>query len=69
MRFYRVFPMAWLAGILVSLLTGCGSTSSTVMEQKSTGTQLLELKEAHDKGVINDKEYERMRKRIVREND
>lgn len=57
-----------LAGALL-VLPGCGSSPRPATGEKSAGTQLIELKEARDKGLITEKEYERMRKRIVREHD
>lgn len=35
----------------------------------SAGEQLLELSVAKEKGLITEREYERMRRRIVRDND
>ena len=59
--------------LLISLAGCCcggGSDTTTVVEkqpiqQSSVGEQLLKLKEAHDQGIINDKEYESARKKIL----
>ena len=49
---------------------GCrSSASATVKPAGSAGQQLMDLKKARDSGLITDKEYERMRKKIVKEND
>lgn len=64
----RLVPWALLPATVL-LLTACGSTSQPYTTDKSAGQQLLELQEAHDKGLISDREFERMRRRIVREND
>ncbi|MGE3310160.1 MAG: SHOCT domain-containing protein [Limisphaerales bacterium] len=50
-------------------VAGCGSSKPTPVSSKSAGEQLLELNEAKEKGLISDREYERMRKNIVRSND
>ena len=50
-------------------LPGCGRSQRqrVTVEQSapSTGQQLKELKEAYEVGAINEKEYNRIRKRIV----
>ena len=49
---------------------GCRSSSSTTVNPAgSAGQQLMDLKKARDTGLITEKEYERMRKKIVKEND
>ena len=68
----RIFPLALhalVAAGAVLVLPGCGSSPRPVTNEKSAGTQLIELKDARDKGLITEKEYERMRKRIVRDHD
>ncbi len=62
--------MIWkmpLAAILAAgLLYGCGSNKPAGPRVDVTiGQQLIELKEAHDTGAMNDKEYDRMRKKLV----
>ncbi|MFN0066652.1 MAG: SHOCT domain-containing protein [Limisphaerales bacterium] len=53
-----------------TLLTGCGGGGTTVQNTgKSAGEQLEDLGKARDQGLISDREYDRMRKRIVRDND
>ncbi|GAB5450998.1 MAG: hypothetical protein Hals2KO_13260 [Halioglobus sp.] len=47
-------------------LTGCGSsTKTTVQNTETQGQQLMDLKEAYDKGVISEKEYKRAKKEIL----
>jgi uncharacterized membrane protein len=57
------------AGIvaLVITLSGCGGTDTrtTVQSSQTQGKQLLDLKEAYDKGVITEKEYERTKEDIL----
>jgi hypothetical protein len=58
-----------LAAIVVTLtltLTACGSsTKTTVTNSETQGQQLIDLKEAYDKGVITEKEYERAKEDIL----
>ena len=59
-----------LAAIIVALslsLTAWGgsSTKTTVTNQETQGKQLMDLKEAYDKGVISEKEYEKAKERIL----
>ena len=58
-----------LAAIVVTLtltLTACGSsTKTTVTNSETQGQQLIDLKEAYDKGVISEKEYERAKEDIL----
>lgn len=52
------------------ILTGCSGGGARVQTNtKSAGQQLQELDKAREQGLVSDREYERMRKRIVREND
>ncbi len=51
------------------IVAGCGSSQPVPVPTKSAGEQLLELNEAKEKGLISDREYERMRSKIVRSND
>lgn len=52
---------------LVLGLAGCGGsdTRTTVQSQETQGKQLLDLKEAYDKGVISEKEYENTKEDIL----
>lgn len=55
----------------ISLLGGCSCSSGggdddvKVIQQQSYGQQLMDLDEAHKKGLMTDKEYEKSRKAIV----
>lgn len=48
-------------------LGGCGGsdTRTTVQSKETQGKQLLDLKEAYDKGVITEKEYENTKEDIL----
>ncbi|CAA0126282.1 Uncharacterised protein [Halioglobus japonicus] len=52
---------------LVMALSGCGGTDTrtTVQSSQTQGKQLLDLKEAYDKGVITEKEYEDTKEDIL----
>jgi uncharacterized membrane protein len=59
-----------LATVIMALtlsLTACGgsSTKTTVNNQETQGKQLMDLKEAYDKGVITEKEYEKAKEDIL----
>ena len=52
--------------IAAILLYGCGSPPPPRPRVEVTiGQQLIELKEAHDAGALNDKEYDRQRKKLI----
>lgn len=51
-------------------LVGCGTdTQVTSTTERSVGQQLTDLSEAHQQGIITDREYEKLKKAIIREND
>ena len=50
---------------LVLSLSACGS-STTVKQTETQGQQLLDLKEAYDKGVITEKEYNKTKSQILK---
>jgi hypothetical protein len=56
-----------LAGL--SLLTGCGSTKVTTQSKESVGQQLMDLDKVYKEGVITQQDYEKLKRKIVREND
>ncbi len=51
---------------LVLTLTACGGSTTTVKQTETQGQQLMDLKEAYDKGVINEKEYNSTKKKILK---
>ena len=52
---------------LTAGLTACGGndTQTTVKTTETQGQQLLDLKEAYDKGVITENEYKRTKNEIL----
>lgn len=53
--------------VLLLGLSGCGGndTQTTVKTTETQGKQLLDLKEAYDKGVITESEYKRTKNEIL----
>lgn len=73
----RVISRLQASGLAVALgclalapavLTGCGSTTK-VQQSHSVGQQLQDLDKSYKDGVITQKEYERLKRRIIRDND
>jgi hypothetical protein len=56
------------AMLLALSLGGCGGDETVVknVSQQSTGQQLLSLKEALDKGIITQDQYEQQKKVILK---
>jgi hypothetical protein len=60
------WKMPLSAVLTASLLYGCSSPKPTGPRVDVTiGQQLIELKEAHEVGALNDKEYDRQRKKLI----
>ena len=57
---------AVLALTMVLGMTACGGGSTTVKQTESQGKQLIDLKEAYDKGVITEKEYKSTKSKILK---
>ncbi len=52
------------------MLVSCGSsTNVTNTKESSVGRQLTELQDAHARGLVTDREYSKLRKAIIRDND
>ena len=47
-------------------VTACGGSTTTVKQTDTQGQQLMDLKEAYDKGVITEKEYNSTKKKILK---
>lgn len=55
---------------LSASLTGCGSsTKVTNTAQTSVGQQLVDLDNARARGIITEKEYNRLKKAVIKNND
>ena len=74
MRNHFKIPLAigaFVAAVLtLSALPGCGG-GTTIREnnQSSVGQQLQDLDKAYKDGVITQKDYEKLKKKIIKEND
>jgi hypothetical protein len=66
----KVMLICLLAAAVLSLtlLPGCGSTTH-VQNQTSVGQQLQDLDKSYKDGLITQKEYEKLKKKIIKEND
>lgn len=70
MRIICIIPHVLVAAALF-LCVACRSSSTTTVTpgSASVGQQLIDLKKAYDSGAISQKEYESMRKALVKQND
>ena len=65
----KYFRMILLASVLSSpvFYSGCGGGGAEIQSNNTTlGKELMDLSEAHEKGVISDKEYENARSRLLK---
>lgn len=59
-----------LALVISALLSGCGGgTTVTSKNERSVGQQLTDLSNARLQGIISEKEYEKLKRAIIRDND
>lgn len=58
---YAVLALTMVLGV-----AACGGGSTTVKQTETQGQQLLDLKEAYDKGVITEKEYKSTKSKILK---
>jgi hypothetical protein len=65
------FTTGTIPVVLLLLTAGCGSTkvATHTNTNATVGQQLMDLKHARDQGLINDKEYEKLREAIVEKNE
>lgn len=54
------------AAAIVLSLSACGGSTTTVQQTETQGQQLIDLKVAYDKGIINEKEYNKTKKKILK---
>ena len=53
-----------------SSITSCGSsTKVTNTKETSVGQQLIDLDHARQQGIINDSEYAKLKKAVIKNND
>ncbi len=64
----RLVGMATAAAVLLAALAGCAAFNDISAEyhrHTSIGRELMDLKEAYEKGALTDEEYGRLRKEIM----
>mgnify|MGYP001174080989 CR=1 FL=1 len=57
------------ATLVVPLLPGCVSSSKVQNSSASVGQQLQDLEKSYNDGIITQKEYERLKKALIKQND
>lgn len=62
-------PLLLLALLSTSLLAAGCMSSARVHNEVSVGQQLQDLENSYKSGIINQKEYERLKKAIINKND
>ena len=65
----RIFALFIVALIVVSMgITGCGRKQTTTVQSTNTtlGQELVDLQQAYEKGIINEKEYEDLKKQAMK---
>ena len=62
---YKTLIGATIIALALSL-TACGGSTTTVKQTETQGQQLMDLKDAYDKGVITEKEYNATKKKILK---
>lgn len=66
----RFLVSSLLAVAFSAFLSSCFSSSKVnTKNEASVGRQLTELNMAHQQGIVTDKEYVRLKKRIIKNND
>ena len=69
MNFRSLLSSVVLTALSASL-TGCGSDPKvTNTHQASVGQQLLDLESARNQGIITEREYNRLKKAVIKNND
>ena len=53
----------------MSVLPGCVSHSKVQTNSASVGQQLQDLEKSYKDGIITQKEYERLKKALIKQND
>lgn len=67
---YRSVISSLLVGSLVASLSGCFSSSKVLSKNEaSVGQQLIDLDKARHQGIIDEKEYLKLKKALIKNND
>jgi hypothetical protein len=71
-KLHRLFLTAGMMSVALLLVinAGCGSTkvSTQTNTNASVGKQLMDLQKAHEQGLINDNEYNKLKDAIIKKN-
>ncbi len=66
----KITPLFVLPAIAGCMLAACGTGAKVHNNQQaSVGQQLTDLNRAHREGIITEKEYQKLRRAIIRKND
>ena len=57
------------AALIVAVATSGCISSSRINNEASTGQQLQDLEKSYRDGILTQKEYERLKKALIRKND
>ncbi len=66
---FHTISTCLLITALSPILTGCGGTKVTNTAQTSVGQQLTDLENARQRNIVTEKEYARLKKAIIKNND
>ena len=65
----RIVTVALAAAVALAGCWGGGADVRNSTRSTTVGQELIDLQRARDQGVIDEREYERQRKRILRRRD
>lgn len=67
---FRFLASSLLVMVISASLSSCFSSSKVnTKNEASVGQQLIELEHARQQGIVSEKEYARLKKRIIKDND
>lgn len=67
---FRFLASSLLVMAISATLSSCFSSSKVNTKNEATvGQQLIELEHARQQGIVSEKEYARLKKRIIKDND
>ncbi|RYD68904.1 MAG: hypothetical protein EOP84_29500 [Verrucomicrobiaceae bacterium] len=67
---FRFIASSLLVVFISASLSSCFSSSKVQSRNEgSVGRQLSDLEQARQQGIVSDKEYARLKKRIIKDND
>ncbi|RYD23988.1 MAG: hypothetical protein EOP88_01995 [Verrucomicrobiaceae bacterium] len=67
---FRLLASSLLVAAISASLSSCFSSSKVnTKNDASVGQQLIELERARQQGIVSEKEYAKLKKRIIKDND